>query len=72
MADQTLCPRFRHANPPENRRGASLGAGRDLIARRESDLTIMGHTLPVKPGPVGKALTSPSLDQGRRGNVAGS
>jgi len=60
MADQTPCPRCRHAIPPENRFcgwcGASLGAGSDLVARREGNLTVMGHTLPVKPGPVGKAL----------------
>jgi hypothetical protein len=60
MANQTPCPRCRYANPPENRFcgwcGASLGAGSDLVARRESNLTAMGHVLPVKPGPVGKAL----------------
>ena len=60
MAEQTPCPRCRHANPPENRFcgwcGASLGAGGDLVARREGNPTVMGHTLPVKPGPVGKAL----------------
>jgi hypothetical protein len=60
MADQTPCPRCRHANPPENRFcgwcGASLGARTDLVARREGNPTVMGHTLPVKPGPVGKAL----------------
>jgi Double zinc ribbon len=60
MANQTPCPRCRHANPPDNRFcgwcGASLGAGSDLVARRESNLTVMGHVLPVKPGPVGKAV----------------
>ena len=60
MADQTPCPRCRHANPPENRFcgwcGASLGAGGDLVARREGNPAVMGHTLPVTPGPVGKAL----------------
>jgi hypothetical protein len=60
MTDQAHCPRCRHANPPENRFcgwcGASLGAGGDLVARRERNPTVMGHTLPVKPGPVGKAL----------------
>jgi hypothetical protein len=60
MADQTPCPRCRHANPPENRFcgwcGASLGAGGDLVVRREGNPVVMGHTLPVKPGPVGKAL----------------
>ena len=60
MAEQAPCPRCRHANPPENRFcgwcGASLGAGGDLVARREGNPTVMGHALPVKPGPVGKAL----------------
>ena len=60
MADQTPCPRCRHANPPENRFcgwcGASLGASGDLVARREGNPRVIGHTLPVKPGPVGKAL----------------
>jgi hypothetical protein len=60
MADQTPCPRCRHANPPENRFcgwcGAALGARTDLVARREGNPTVMGHALPVKPGPVGKAL----------------
>jgi hypothetical protein len=60
MADQTPCPRCRHANPPENRYcgwcGTSLGARTDLVARREGTLTLMGHVLPMKPGPVGKAL----------------
>ena len=60
MADQTPCPRCRHANLPENRFcgwcGASLGAGGDLVVRREGNPVVMGHTLPVKLGPVGKAL----------------
>ena len=60
MTDQAHCPRCRHANPPENRFcgwcGASLGAGGDLAARREGNPTVTGHALPVKPGPVGKAL----------------
>jgi hypothetical protein len=60
MAEPTRCPRCRHENPPENRFcgwcGASLGAGSDLMARREGNLTVMGHVLPVNPGPVGKAL----------------
>jgi len=60
MADQTPCPRCRHANPSENRFcgwcGASLGARTDLVARREGNPTVMGHALPLKPGPVGKAL----------------
>ena len=60
MAEQTPCPRCQHANPPENRFcgwcGASLGASGDLVARREGNLAVMGHTLSVTPGPVGKAL----------------
>jgi hypothetical protein len=60
MADQAPCPRCRHANLPENRFcgwcGAPLGAGNDLMARRAGNLTLMGQALPVKPGPVGKAL----------------
>ena len=60
MTDQAPCPRCRHANPPENRFcgscGDPLGTGGDLVARREGDLTVMGHAVPVKPGPVGKAL----------------
>ncbi len=60
MAEQTPCPRCRHANPTQNRFcgwcGASLGAGGDLVARGERNLPVMGHALPVKPGPVGIAL----------------
>jgi hypothetical protein len=60
MAEQTPCSRCRHANPQENRFcgwcGASLGAGSDLVARQGNNPTVMGHALPVKPGPVGKAL----------------
>ena len=60
MADQAPCQRCRHPNPPENRFcgscGAPLGTGSDLVARREGNPTVMGHALPVKPGPVGKAV----------------
>ena len=60
MADHAPCPRCRHTNPPENRFcgscGTPLGARTDLVARREGNPTVMGHALPVKPGPVGKAL----------------
>jgi len=60
MAEQAPCPRCRHANPQENRFcgscGAPLGTGSDLVARREGNPTVMGHALPVKPGPVGKAV----------------
>src|SRR5215207_2797213 len=60
MAEPAPCPRCRHANPPENRFcgscGAPSGAGSDLVAQRGNNPTVMGHALPVKPGPVGKAL----------------
>ena len=60
MADRTLCPRCRHANPPENRFcgscGASLEASSDLVLGRETNLTVMGHALPAKLEPAGKAL----------------
>jgi Double zinc ribbon len=60
MADQISCARCQHANPPENRFcgwcGASLRPSTDLMARREGSLTVMGHALPVKPGPIGTAL----------------
>ncbi len=60
MADHALCPRCRHANPPENRFcgscGASLEASSDLVLRRGNNLRMIGHTLPAKLGPAGKAL----------------
>jgi hypothetical protein len=60
MADRAPCPRCRHANPPENRFcgscGAPLGAGSDLLAQQENDLTVIGHALSVKLEPVGKAI----------------
>jgi len=60
MSEQTPCPRCQHANPQENHFcgwcGTSLGAGSDLVARREGTPTVMGHSLSVKPGPVSKAL----------------
>jgi hypothetical protein len=60
MTEPTQCPRCRHVNPPENRFcgscGASLRVSSDLVARRVNNPTVMGHALPVKPGPVGKAL----------------
>ena len=62
MAEQTPCPRCQHANLQENRFcgwcGTSLGAGSDLVARREGDLTVLGHALPMKPGTVSKALAA--------------
>ncbi len=60
MSDHAVCPRCRHANPPKNRFcgscGASLEASNDLVLRRENNLTVMGHALPAKLGPAGKAL----------------
>jgi hypothetical protein len=60
MADQIPCARCQHANPPVNRFcgwcGASLRTSTDLMAWREGSLTVMGHALPVKPGPIGTAL----------------
>jgi hypothetical protein len=60
MADQIPCPECRPANPPENRFcgwcGASLGTSTDLMSRRAGTLTVMGHSLPVKPGAIGTAL----------------
>src|SRR5215210_6905671 len=60
MSEQTSCPRCKHANPPVDRFcgwcGTSLRASTDLMARREGSLTVMGHALPVKRGPIGTAL----------------
>ena len=60
MADQAACPQCRHVNPLENRFcgscGASLEASSDLVVRRGNNPTVRGHALPVKSGPVGKAL----------------
>jgi hypothetical protein len=60
MADHGLCPRCLHANPPENRFcgscGASLEVSSDLVERREDNPRVIGHALPAKLGPVGKAL----------------
>ena len=60
MINQAPCPRCRHANPPQNRFcgscGASLEASSDLVVRRGNNPTVRGHALPVKSGPVGKAL----------------
>ena len=60
MSEQTPCPRCQHANPQENRFcgwcGTSLGAGSDLVARREGNPMVMGRSLSVKPGPFGQAL----------------
>jgi len=60
MTGPARCPRCRHANPPENRFcgwcGALLGTGRDLVARQGNNPTVVSHTMPVKLGPVGRAL----------------
>jgi hypothetical protein len=61
MAEPARCPRCRHKNPPENCLcgwcGATLESSHEqLVPRREETLSASGHTLPVKPGPVGKAL----------------
>jgi hypothetical protein len=60
MTEQAQCPRCRHANPPENHFcgscGASLGTSGKLVPRREGGLTVVGHTLPLKLSPAGKAL----------------
>ena len=62
MAEQIPCSRCRRANPPENRFcgscGASLRTGTDLMARRAGSLTVMGHAMPMKSGPVGTALAA--------------
>jgi hypothetical protein len=62
MAEQIPCSRCRHANPPENRFcgscGAALRTGTDLMARRAGSLTVMGHAMPMRPGPIGTALAA--------------
>ena len=60
MTDQARCPRCRNAYLPENRFcgscGASLEGSSNLVVRRETGLTMMGHSLPAKLGPAGKML----------------
>jgi hypothetical protein len=60
MADQTPCPRCRHANPPGNRFcgscGAPLTSGEQLATRQEHRLVPAGRAWPAKLGPVSKAL----------------
>ncbi len=62
MSDHILCTRCLHANPQENHFcdscGASLEASRDLVVPEENGLTVMGHTVPLRLGPVGKALAA--------------
>ena len=60
MADQTPCPRCRHANPPRNRFcgscGALLTSGEQLAAREEHRSVPAARAWPAKFGPVGKGL----------------
>jgi hypothetical protein len=60
MAEPARCPRCRQENLPENRFcgwcGASLERSHELVPRREEALRALSHAMPVKPGPVGKAL----------------
>ena len=60
MANQTPCPRCRHANPPRNRFcgscGALLTSGEQLATREEQRSVPAGRAWPAKFGPVGKAL----------------
>jgi hypothetical protein len=60
MADQTPCPRCRHANPPRNRFcgscGAPLRSGEQLATRQEHRPVPAGRVWPAKLGPVSKAL----------------
>ena len=60
MSDQAPCPRCRRTNPPENRFcgscGASLGAGGDLVARREGNPTVKSRAPSAKLGPAGNAV----------------
>jgi hypothetical protein len=60
MADQTPCPRCRHANPPRNRFcgscGALLTSGEQLATREEHRPVPAGRAWPAKFGPVGKVL----------------
>ena len=62
MTDQARCPRCRRTNPPENSFcgscGASLGAGSDLVARREGNPTVKSRALSAKLGPAGNAVAA--------------
>jgi hypothetical protein len=74
MADQAPCPRCQQANPPENRFcgscGALLGASSDLVAQQGNSLTVIGHALPMKLGPVGKALAVGLVTLGVRAGLS--
>ena len=61
MADQTSCPRCRHANPPQKRFlggscGALLTSGEQLATREEHRPVPAARAWPAKLGPVGKGL----------------
>ncbi len=60
MADQTPCPRCRHANPPRNRFCGSCGApllsGEQLARREEHRPVPAGRAWSAKLGPVSKVL----------------
>ncbi len=60
MADQTPCPRCRHANPPRNRFcgscGALLTSGEQLATREEHRSVPASRAWPAKFGPVSKGL----------------
>jgi hypothetical protein len=74
MSEPARCPRCSHANPPANRFcgscGASLEAGSDLAPQRGNNLTGISHALPVKPGPVGKALAAALITLAVRGGLS--
>src|SRR5215212_7935171 len=60
VADHVLCPRCRHANPPENRFcgscGASFEASTEPVVPQQNKLMVIGRTLPAKLGPAGNAF----------------
>lgn len=62
MAEPTLCPRCRYANPPESRFcgwcGASLESNSELVPRRQGALAAVRRTLPAKLGPAGKVVAA--------------
>jgi hypothetical protein len=60
MVEGALCPRCRHANPPENRFcgrcGTSLESSHELVPYREGALTAVRRTLPAKLEPASKVV----------------
>jgi Double zinc ribbon len=60
MADQTPCPRCRHANPPRDRFcgscGAPLASGEQLATREEHHPVPAARAWPAKLSPAGKGL----------------